>query len=65
MAYQVSTKPDGEKRWWSDHEIIPGDHIAIRPATAAETIVMDKIARGDGTPSLALGKRIREMLAAS
>jgi hypothetical protein len=65
MRYRVSTNRSGDKRWWSDSEVIPETHSDIRPATAEEAAVMDKIVHAKGMPSLALGERITRTLADS
>ena len=66
MNYLVSTKPDGEKRWWLAGEDIPADHACIRYATDAEAAIMDKIVRQDAagtTPDTALGSQLTALMA--
>lgn len=62
MNYRVSTKPNGDKRWWGEWDKIPLDHTDVRPATPEEAAVMHRIVHAKGQPSLALGKMIQRML---
>lgn len=65
MAYRVATSPTGERLWWTDAETIPPDHTAVRPATAEEASLMNRIMAHDAsgrTPPLALGDRLARLL---
>jgi hypothetical protein len=65
MAYRASTNRSGEKCWRSDGDVIPATHTDVRPATDAEVALMDEIIQAKGTPPLALGERIKALLASA
>lgn len=65
MNYRIATNPTGTNLWWTEAETIPTGHTNIRPATAEEAEVMDRILAHDAAgrmPPAALGKKVRGML---
>lgn len=65
-TYHVTTKPDGEKRWWRPGEIPPSDHTNLRRATPEEAHIMNAILEQDAAgvmPDLELGRKIQELMA--
>jgi hypothetical protein len=52
MTYRVSTKPNGEKRWWEAGEEIPADHTNIRPASTEEANAVARVLELDANDSL-------------
>lgn len=47
MQFRVSTRPDGDRVWWREQGIIPGDHTNVRAATTDETTMVERILNHD------------------
>ncbi len=64
-AYIVSRRPDRGWRWWRADETLPPGEVDVRPATPAETALMDRITRADAAgrmPPAGLGRRLKALI---